>query len=70
MKTDKVPQTLEELERIATERLKQQPGLEMVESATISLDEDGRWTIGLKVQSDRCGRNQPRSQSRRRRNAR
>lgn len=52
MKQFKTPRTIEELEEIAAYCLKQQPGLEQIEGATINLDEDGRWTVGVKVQGD------------------
>lgn len=52
MNQSKMPKTLEELERIAADRLKQQACLEQVEGATINLDEDGRWTVGVKVEGD------------------
>lgn len=48
----KQSKTLDELEIIAAERLTRQPGLAQVQGATINLDEDGRWTVGVKVQGD------------------
>lgn len=52
MEKSKTPRTIEELETIAEYCLKQQPGLEQIEGATIDVDEDGRWAVGVKVRGD------------------
>jgi len=45
MRPDKVPHTIEDLERIAHARLQAQPGCEDVLRTKVSLDESGGWTI-------------------------
>lgn len=49
MRPDKVPHTVEDLERIAHARLQAQPGCEDVLQTKVSLDENGAWVISAQA---------------------